>query len=196
MGVEVLDIMFRRPGEAVGFLDLISFPDDDPQVLGGSVMTTDGSSQMELRIEAAQSDLSATEAVLEQVSDSELALVTDGTPSGYGVTALSTVSLVGGSWELSSGTFNDPDGNSIDFFAATDPVPAVVWIAGIAVVGCLLKVGIDALLLNCREQLSEDIKACANGGGRPTVTINTTYGFSSAGGIQVGCNASCSVECR
>jgi hypothetical protein len=199
MGSEVLDLVFRRPGVAVGFLDLISSPDDDPILLGGALASTDGSSRLDLTIEAAQSDLSATGDALQQVSDNEFALLTeDGqTPSGFGVTAFSSVSLVDDQWELNSGTFNEPDGNAIDFFAATDPVPVVVWIAGIGVIGCLLKVGIDALLLNCREQVAADIKACADSGGLPSLKIATTYGFSRVGGeIQIGCGATCVVECR
>jgi hypothetical protein len=198
MGSEVLDLVFRRPGSAVGFLDLISSPDDDPILYGGALASTDGSSRIHLTIEAAQADLSATSDALQQISEAEFAILTeDGETSGFGITAFSSVSLIDDQWQLNSGTFNDPDGSAIDFFAATDPVPAVVWIAGIGVIGCLLKVGIDALLLNCREQVSENIKACSDAGGLPSVTIATTYGFGRVGNqVQIGCNATCLVECR
>jgi hypothetical protein len=198
MGTEVLDIVFRRPGEFIGYLDLISSPDVDPLIYGGSAAATDGSSGVQFRIEVAQQDLNATQDALVQTSDSEWALLLeDGAPSGYGVSSYSTTSLIDESWQLHSGTFRDVEGDTIDFFAVTDPVPAVVWIAGIAVVGCLLKVGIDALLLNCQGAVSADIQACANQGGLPSLTVATTYGFGRVGGqVQVGCSATCVVECR
>lgn len=199
MGVEVLDLQFRIPGQAVGWYDLVSAPDADPIFAGGSVATTDGATSVNVSIEASQELLNATANALQQPSGTEFVLVNeDGTtPSGYGISAFSSVSLINGQWELNSGTFTDPEGTAIDFFAATDPVPAIVWIVLIGASACLLKVGIDSLVDDCRAAVAQDIQSCVNSGGLPSLRIHTTYGFGyEASQLRIGCGKTCVVDCR
>jgi hypothetical protein len=199
MADQVLDLTFRLPGNAVGWLDMISFPDEDPILFGGSIATTDGESRVDVTIEASQEQISATDSQLQRISDSEWVIVDeDGeTASGYGVTNYSAVSLINDEWEMHSGTFNDPDGISVDFFGADSPVPAIVWIVGIGAAVCLIKIGVEALSAQCTSEAHATIQACANAGGLPNLVIESTYGFAfESGKFRLGCNFSCHVECK
>lgn len=84
-------------------------------------------------------------------------------------------------------------GQKFDFFASTDPHPAVV-IVGIIAGACLLLYTIDRLTTTCSEEQARNIDACQEAGGLPQMEVGASFEFSF-NPFQAGCGVTCNFQC-
>ncbi|MCB0548012.1 MAG: hypothetical protein KDD19_10540 [Phaeodactylibacter sp.] len=82
----------------------------------------------------------------------------------------------------------------LEFTGVTDPAPLVIIaVAGIGAAICALVVALD----DCENStaIEQLIEACRENGGKPQLTITTTYGVSFSP-FRLGCGTDCSFECK
>ncbi len=92
-----------------------------------------------------------------------------------------------------SGTLTDGI-SRLEFKGITDPAPLVVIaVAGIGAAICALV----ALVDDCENStaIGQLIAACQKNGGKPQLTITTTFGISFSP-FRVGCGTDCAFECK
>ena len=198
MGEAQLDITFvSQDQNLLGVLTMTSNPDRDPLLLEGSLSNLIREEVIDLFIELPQDQLSVLS--ISEGEGSVVLLDDEGLSTDYSLSSYSVVSAIDDRYEIFSGVSTDPDGNTFDFVASTDPAAGtvVIVIVGIAVVGCLVAIGLQALISDCKTAMQTEIQACANSGGLPSLRANVVYGFTKEGGnFRVACTHECAVECR
>jgi hypothetical protein len=83
--------------------------------------------------------------------------------------------------------------NNFEFVGITDPAPLVVIaVAGIGAAICALVIALD----DCENSnaIEQSIEACRENGGKPQLTITTTFGLS-VNPFRMGCGTDCKFEC-
>lgn len=197
MGNAQADVTFLSQDlNLLGVMTMTTFPDADPVLFEGTLSDLVREQVIELSVGIPQEAMSAL-----SLGESEGTLVLndhEGNPSDYVATAYSMQTAIDGRYEIHSGVWSDPDGNTFDFVTSTDPVPVIVWVLGIGAATCLAIIGIQALIDDCKVLGQADIQACAAAGGLPTLRANVIFGFGhdSTGGWRLGCSHECSVQCR
>ena len=197
MGQAQLDITFlSQEQNLLGVLTMTSNPDRDPILLEGTVSNLIRGAVLEVFMEIPQSAISALSLT---ESDNSLTLINDeGEPTEYGASSYSAVSVIDERYVIHSGVFSGPGVASFDFIASTDPVPTIVIILGVSAAACLLAIGLQALIDDCKNSMLSTIQECANSGGLPSLRANVVFGFGrdAEGAWRVGCTHECAVECR
>lgn len=197
MGEAQADItLLSQDLDILSVLTMTTFPDRDPVLFEGTLSNLVRDTVIDVAVEIPQSAISVL-----SLSEFENALTLnddEGNGTDYAVSSYSVNSALDGRYEIHGGVFTDPDGNSFDLIASTDPVDKIVLILAIAAVACLAVITVQALIDDCKASMQSNMQACANAGGLPALRVNVIFGFGrdESGSWRVGCSHSCSVECR
>ncbi|MFD4407541.1 hypothetical protein ACFWPH_32725 [Nocardia sp. NPDC058499] len=205
MGNAQLDITFLNLDEDVlADVTMTTYPDADPVYLSGWITTLTRDRAIEVGISIAQdwiSEFSFTEngtTIDVNGPDGDLLSDFNGNVMSEPISEYELFSAIGGRYEIHSGIFTDANGVSYDFTASTDPVDKIIIIISILVLGCLLAIGLQALIDDCKSTQEQAIKACAETGGLPSLKAEVEFAPTqdANGKWRMGCHHVCTVECR
>ncbi|MDQ3735596.1 MAG: hypothetical protein M3400_16645 [Actinomycetota bacterium] len=197
MGNAQADVTFvSQDLNLLGNMTMTTFPDADPVLFEGTLSDLIHEQVIELSVEISQENIS-----LLSLSESDGTLVLnddEGNASDYVANSYLMQTAIEDRYEIHSGVWTDPDGNTFDFIASTDPVPTIVIVIAIGAATCLAIIGIQALINDCQSSQQANIQACAAAGGLPSLRTNVIFGFGTdtTGGWRLGCSHECSVQCR
>jgi hypothetical protein len=205
MGNAQLDITFLSlDQDELADVTMTTFPDSDPVYLSGWISTLTRDRAIEVGISISQDQISSFSLTESGTSisvngpDGDLLSDFNGNVMSDPISEYELFSAIGGRYEIHSGAFTDPNGVAYDFTASTDPVDKVIIVISILVLGCLLAIGLQALIDDCKNNQQQAIKACADAGGLPSLKAEVEFAPAqdANGKWRMGCRHVCAVECR
>ncbi len=127
-------------------------------------------------------------------ADDGIVFFADGEQIGTRIRAFSATPAIDGRYVIYAGVL-DKVGGTVDFIAATDPIPLILLGGAVLVAGCAVLSGLERLVTRMEAQSSGFIDECRVRGGFPVVTAEVGLRFNPFKG-DFGCNIRPKMECK